>query len=141
MTVQKATYQLISSDAGMKIKGLWLQGEGYYRLLNDFAATGPLPVTTIRDAGFYVQGSYMAIPKKLEVYGSTSWIFPQFHPLGETHPHEFIGGTNWYPLDSRNYRVNLQAANVYRSPVSSTFGFYVGGLKGVSLAIGATALV
>lgn len=41
----------------------------------------------------------------------------------------------------QNYRLNLQVINVYRSPVSSTFGFYTGGLKGVTFAIGATTLV
>jgi hypothetical protein len=51
-----------------------------------------------------------------------------------------LGGLNWYPTDSRNYRLNLQVISVDRSPVSSTFGFYTGGLKGVSLTLGATAL-
>jgi hypothetical protein len=140
VTVQKATYQLLSSDAGLKYKGLWLQGEGYYRLLDKFLADGILPVSAIRDFGFYVQGSYMLLPKKFEIYGSTSWVFTKFHPQDVVSPHEFIGGLNWYPTNSRNYRLNLQAANVYRSSVSSTFGFYTGGLKGISFAIGATTL-
>lgn len=140
VTVQKATYQLFSADGGLKYKGFWLQSEGYYRLLNDFVADGPLPVGSIRDTGFYVQGAYMAWPKKVELYGSTSYVFTRFHPKDVETPHEFIGGVNWYPLDSRNYRLNFQAVNVYRSPVSSTFGFYTGGLKGFSLTVGATAL-
>jgi hypothetical protein len=140
VTVQKATYQLVSSDGGLKYKGLWLQAEGYYRILSDFVADGPLPVSTIRDTGFYVQGAYMLLPRTLELYGSTSWVFTKFHPQHVKSPHEFIGGLNWYPLDSRNYRLNLQVVNVYRSPVSSTFGFYTGGLKGVTLTIGATTL-
>jgi hypothetical protein len=140
VTVQKATYQLVSSDGGLKYKGLWLQAEGYYRVLSDFVADGPLPVSTIRDTGFYVQGAYMLLPRTLELYGSTSWVFTKFHTQDVKTPHEFIGGLNWYPLDSRNYRLNLQVVNVYRSPVSSTFGFYTGGLKGVSFTIGATTL-
>ena len=140
VTVQKATYQLVSSSGGVKYKGLWLQAEGYYRLLNNFLADGPLPIGSIRDTGFYVQGTYMVMPRKVELYGSTSWVFPQFHPGDVKHPHEFIGGVNWYLLDSRNYRLNAQVVNVYRSPVSSTFGFYTGGLRGVALTIGATTL-
>lgn len=140
VTVQKATYQLVSSNGGLKYKGLWLQSEGYYRLLNNFVADGPLPLGAIRDTGFYVQGTYMVMPRKVELYGSTSWVFPQFHPGDVKHPHEFIGGVNWYVLDSRNYRLNAQVVNVYRSPVSSTFGFYTGGLRGVTFTIGATTL-
>jgi hypothetical protein len=82
----------------------------------------------------------MVMPRKVELYGSTSWVFPQFHPGDVEHPHEFIGGVNWYVLDSRNYRLNAQVINVYRSPVSSTFGFYTGGLRGVTFTIGATTL-
>ena len=140
VTVQKATYQLFSSDGGLKYKGLWLQAEGYYRILSDFVADGPLPVSTIRDTGFYAQGAFMLLPRTLELYGSTSWVFTKFHPQDVKNPHEFIGGLNWYPLDSRNYRLNLQVVNAYRSPVSSTFGFYTGGLKGVTFTIGATTL-
>jgi hypothetical protein len=54
-------------------------------------------------------------------------------------PKEFIGGANWYPADSRNYRLNIQVINVDHSAVSSTFGFYMGLLKGPIVAIGATA--
>jgi hypothetical protein len=140
VTVQKATYQLLTADGGIKYKGFWLQSEGYSRLLDNFVANGPVPVATIRDQGFYVQTSYMLVPKKIELYGATSWIFPQFHPKDAKTPHEALGGVNWYPMDSRNYRLNLQVISVDRSPVSSTFGFYTGGLKGVSATLGATAL-
>ncbi len=47
----------MSIDAGIKYKGLSLQTEIYYRWLNNFAADGPLPVTSIHDRGFYLQGS------------------------------------------------------------------------------------
>jgi hypothetical protein len=140
VTVQKATYQLLAADGGVKYKGFWLQSEGYFRLLNNFVADGPLPVGSIRDQGFYVQTAYMVAAKKIELYGATSWVFPRFHPTDTKSPHEALGGLNWYPTDSRNYRLNVQAISVLRSPVSSTFGFYTGGLRGVSFTLGATAL-
>ena len=140
VTVQKATYQLLTADGGLKYKGFWLQSEGYFRLLNNFVANGLLPVGSIRDQGFYVQTAYMVVPKKVELYGATSWVFPEFHPQDTKSPHEALGGLNWYTTDSRNYRINLQVISVDRSPVSSTFGFYTGGLKGVSFTLGATAL-
>ena len=41
---------------------------------------------------------------------------------------------NYYPFNSRNHRLNVQAMNVNRSPVSSAFGYYIGGLDGVSFS-------
>jgi hypothetical protein len=135
VTVQKATYQLYGADAGLKYKGFWLQAEGYYRNLSDLDADGPLPLKTIQDKGFYVQTAYMLLPKKLEIYGATSYVFSR---MGK--PKEFIGGANYYPYKDRNLRLNLHIVNVNKSPVSSTFGFYTGGLKGTVIAAGATVL-
>jgi hypothetical protein len=132
--VERAHYQLVSAAAGMKYHGLWIQGEGYGRLLDHFIADGKLPVTEVRDTGFYVQVAAMIVPKRFELYGGTSYIFGQF---GD--PKEFIVGSNYYPWDTRNIRLNTQLINVDRSPVNSTFGFYLGQLTGPILSIGLTA--
>ncbi len=133
VTVERVRYQLISAAAGMKYRGLFLQGEGYGRELDDFVADGKLPVSVVRDSGFYVQLGYMVMPKRIEVYGATSYIFGQY---GD--PKEFIAGGNYYPWKTRNARLNIQLINVDRSPVSSTFGFYLGQLKGQVFTIGMT---
>jgi hypothetical protein len=133
VTVERARYQLISGAAGMKYRGLFLQGEGYGRELDNFVADGKLPVSVVRDSGFYVQLGYMVVPKRIEVYGATSYIFGQYG-----NPKEFIAGGNYYPWHSRNARLNIQLINVDRSPVSSTFGFYLGQLKGQVFTIGMT---
>jgi hypothetical protein len=135
VTVKKLKYQLYAADAGMKYKGLWLQAEVYYRILDDFEANGVIPMTSIQDKGFYVQGSYMAVPKLFEVYGATSWIFSR---MGD--PKEFIVGANYYPFRNRNFRINFHGVNVDRSPVSSTFGYYTAGLKGWSITAGSSVL-
>lgn len=103
--------------------------------LDRFEGDGPLPVRVIRDTGFYVQTAYMLVPRKLELYAGTSYVFSDFG-----RPKEFLGGANWYWADNRNYRVNLHLVRVDKSPVSSTFGFYIGGLRGTVLAIGGTVL-
>ncbi len=118
-----------------KKHGFWLQGEGYYRKLDQFVADGPLPVGAVRDTGFYVQMAQMVVPKRIELYGSTSYVFSNYG-----HPKEFIVGGNYYPWDTRNIRLNLQLINVDHSPVSSTFGFYTGQITGQIVAIGMTAL-
>ena len=52
VTVTKARYRLTAAAAGMKYHGFWLQGEGYYRKLDQFVADGTLPVGNVRDTGF-----------------------------------------------------------------------------------------
>jgi hypothetical protein len=136
VTVERARYQLVSAAAGMKYRGFWLQGEGYGRLLDHFIADGPLPVRAVRNTGFYVQAADMIVPKRLELYASTSYVFGEY----ALHPHEFIVGSNYYPWDTRNLRLNVQVINVSHSPVSSTFGFYVGQITGPVVSIGFTAL-
>ena len=135
VTVEKTRYQMVSASAGMKYHGFWLQGEGYGRLLDEFVADGKLPVGAVRDYGFYVQAADMIVPKRFELYGATSYVFGQY---GD--PKEFIVGSNYYPWNTRNIRLNAQLINVDRSPVNSTFGFYVGQLTGKVFSFGVTAL-
>jgi hypothetical protein len=94
-----------------------------------------MPVGVVLDTGFYAQLAYMIVPRKVELYGSTSYIVSDYG-----HPKEFIAGGNYYPWNTRNLRLNIQVINVHESPVSSTFGFYQGKTTGPVLAIGFTAL-
>jgi hypothetical protein len=103
------------------------------RRLDNFVADGKLPVGAVRDFGFYVQLGYMVVPKRIELYGATSYVFSNYG-----HPKEFIVGGNYYPWNTRNARVNIQLINVDHSPVSSTFGFYLGQLTGQVFTIGVT---
>jgi hypothetical protein len=135
VTVTKVTYEMVSSAAGIKYHGFWLQGEGYARRLRDFVATGPLPISVVRDFGFYAQAAYMVVPKRVELYGSTSYVFSDYGK-----PKEFIAGGNYYPWNTRNIRVNLQLIKIDHSPVNSTFGFYSGQITGTILAFGMTVL-
>jgi hypothetical protein len=135
VTVEEVRYQMVSAAAGMKYRGFWLQGEGYGRKLDNFVADGRLPVGVVRDFGFYVQVAGMIVPKRFELYGATSYIFSNYG-----HPKEFIVGSNYYPWNTRNIRLNTQLINLGHSPVSSTFGFYLGQLTGQVFTIGMTAL-
>jgi hypothetical protein len=135
VTVERVRYQMVSAAAGMKYHGLWLQSEGYFRKLDNFVADGMLPVRFVRDSGFYVQVADMIVPKRVELYGATSYIFG---PYG--HPWEYLLGNNYYPWNTRNIRLNTQLIYVSHSPVSSTFGFYPGQQTGPIFSIGMTAL-
>jgi hypothetical protein len=137
VTVMDADFDQGSIDLGMKIKGLHLQVEYYFRYLSNFNAQGPEPSlstipTSIFDHGFYATASYEVIPFMLQLYTSTSWIFDQF----QRYPWEVIVGTNWYPAGTRSLRFNLQAINVQKSPASSSFGYYIGGQTGLTISTG-----
>jgi hypothetical protein len=134
VTVQQANYRLLSFDAGVKWRGVFLQTEAYKRLLDNFDADGPLPVASISDKGFYVQAAFYPVRKKLELYAATSQIFGD-KDAGFRNSNEYLGGVNYYLANSRNYRINFQYIKVNRSPVSSTFGYYVGGQKGETITL------
>jgi len=133
VTVDTVDYQILSFDAGMKYKGIFLQTEIYNRWLDHFTANGALPVASIHDTGFYVQAAFFPLPKKLELYTATSQIFGD-KGAGFDNSSEYLVGMNFYPADTRHHRLNLQLIDVNRSPVSSAFGYYVGGQTGKTFA-------
>jgi hypothetical protein len=90
-------------------------------------------VTSIHDTGFYVQAAFFPVKKKLELYTATSQIFGD-KPAGFSNSSEYLVGMNFYPVNSRNHRLNVQVIDVNHSPVSSAFGYYVGGLNGTSFS-------
>jgi len=133
LTVDTVDYRILSFDAGVKYKGIFVQTEIYNRWLDNFKANGPLPVASIHDKGFYVQGAFFPMPKRLEVYGATSQIFGD-QATGFSKSSEYVAGMNVYPGNSRYVRLNIQVIDVHRSPVSSAFGYYVGGQRGTTVA-------
>jgi hypothetical protein len=132
VTVQKADFDQAAIDAGIKIKGWHLQVEYYVRNLSNFQANGSLPVSKIFDHGFYALASYELVPKALQVYGATSWIYDQF----KRYPWDIVAGMNWYPAGARSLRLNLHAIYVDKSPASSSFGFYINGQTGTTISTG-----
>lgn len=135
VTVDTVNYRILAFDAGVKYRGVFVQAEVYNRWLDNFKADGSLPVTSIHDSGFYVQGAFYPVPKKLEVYGATSQIFGD-KDGGFRNSNEVLGGLNYYVTDTRNHRLNVQLIHVNRSPVSSAFGYYVGGQTGNTFSVG-----
>ena len=131
--VLEADYNMVSANIGMKYKGFFLQTEWYSRTLNKFTTTGEVPITSMLDQGFYVAASYMAIPNYLELYSFGSQIWGQFN-----NANEIAGGVSVFPYGKWYLKLNAQVIVVNRSPVSSTFGYYVGGLKGTVLSMAAS---
>ena len=117
-------YRILSLDAGLKYRGIFLQTEIYSR-----------SVSSVFDHGFYIQAAFFPVPNKLERYGATSQIFGD-QDAGFDNSSEYVGGLNFYPTDTRNHRLNVQVIDVNHSPVSSTFGYYTGGQDGTTFAVG-----
>jgi hypothetical protein len=138
VTVQSAAFRILSFDAGFKYHGVFLQSEFSTRWLDNFVADGLLPVSSIVDRTFYIQAAFFPIPRTLELYGATSQIYGDRN-AGFSHSYEYLAGLNFYPFDERYFRVNAQVINVYHSPASSVFGFYVGGQTGTIISV-ATSL-
>jgi len=130
VTVSNLNYQLASGSLGFKYRGAFLQGDYYQRWLTHFDADGPVPENHIVDKGYQLQASYMAIPKRVEPFVETSQISGAFNYASD------VGlGVNYYPGTGRYPKVNAMCLVVRHSPVSSTFGYYVGGQKGATLAL------
>jgi hypothetical protein len=121
--VRKADYQMLAINAGAKYRGWHLEGEAYFRKVDNFQTTGPIPVSKIEDHGFQIQGSYMIKPRALQAYAAYSKIFGD---NGE--PWDFSTGINWWPFDRKEMRLNLQFLYLDKSPVGySSVPFIVGG--------------
>jgi hypothetical protein len=130
-TVRKADFKLAAADAALKYRGFFLFVEGYRRQLANFDVEGPpVPAGTIDDTGAMVQAAQMVVPKYWELYAAHSYIWGEFNDAWEV-----TGGTNVYPYASRHLKLNATVIYVDRSPVSSLFGYFVGGQKGPTISI------
>ncbi len=139
VTIDQVDFRILSFDAGVKYHGIFLQTEIYHRWLDNFVADGVLPVTSVLDRGYYVQGSFYPLPKKIEAYAATSQIYGD-KDAGFSKSSEYLAGMNYYPFDTRDIRLNLQVIDVNHSPVSSTFGYYTAGQDGTTVALGFSVL-
>jgi hypothetical protein len=125
VTVDKADYKLLSVNAGLKYRGFGLSGEYFARWLDDFRANGPLPLDDVFDDGFQLQTSYMVIPQRVEAYSGVSAVLGEFNDSWEV-----AGGANWYPFDTRNFRLNSELIYVDKSPAGSLYVPYLVGQTG-----------
>jgi len=137
VTVTTLDYSELAIDAGAKYRGFSFQGEYYFRKLNDFQATGPLPLTSIYDHGFMAEAGYMVVPKKLMAYVVSGYVDDQFR----RYPYEVGGGLSYYPFGNRNLRVNGHFLHIDQSPASSSFGYYLAGLRGTIISFGVDILL
>lgn len=123
--VEQVNYKLASISADMKYKGFALSGEYFARWLNNFRATGPLPLERIFDQAFQVQTSYEVWRKHIEVYGANSTVIGQFNNAWEV-----AGGINWFPFKNRSVRGQAELMHVVKCPTGSLYTPYLVGQTG-----------
>lgn len=114
--IRNANYQMLSFDAGAKWNGVSLEGEYYYRWLDDFEgrSTSRLDFDDITDHGFQLQASAMVLPERLQAYVGGSKIFGD-----HGNPWDARVGVNWFPFRTRALRWNNEVMYVDDSPVGA----------------------
>jgi hypothetical protein len=128
VTVDRLNFTLASVNAGLKYQGFGLHGEYFFRWLDGFRANGPLPTDTIFDHGFQVQTSYQVWPRRIEAYGGTSFVFGGFRTSWE-----LAAGVNWFPFDTRNFRLNGEVIYTEKTPAGSLYTPYLVGQTGTTV--------
>ena len=82
---------MTSLDAGVKYKGLSLEGEYYWRWLSNFTGVNTSGIANINDHGYQLQTSAMAVPKALQLYFGASQMFGQLRrPVGSARRRELV---------------------------------------------------
>lgn len=113
--VNSVKYYMADLDAGMKWRGLALEGEYYLRWLQDFRSNDHLPVHSMFDHGFQVMASAMVMPKTVQLYTMGSYIFGDFGDSWET-----TAGINWWIFRRRELRLNVEYLYDHQSPIGYT---------------------
>lgn len=125
VTVEKALYRMWAMDGGLKWNGLAVNGQYYFRWLNDFEADGPLPLSSTFDHGFELSAGQFVVPKKLMLYVRGSAVYGHFRDS-----HEYAGGVKWHFLPTERLWLNAELMRVMRAPYSGGFTPYTSGLTG-----------
>jgi hypothetical protein len=129
--VKEANYSIISPDMAFKYRGFFFDFNYYFRWLDGFSTYGgKVPDDQIFDHGTMIQVAHQIKPQKFELYSAYSYIWGQYN-----NPWEIAVGANYYPKKTRNWRLNAMLNHVEQSPVSSQFGYYIGGQTGETLAL------
>ena len=129
ITITDARYRMMNIDGGIKYHGLSLEGEYYWRWLDNFKFTDPLTpaqlqrVPNLFDHGFQLQASAMFVPRTAQAYVGWSRINGQYGK-----PWDLRAGVNWFPWKNKVVRWNTEWLYLYKSPVGySSVPFVIGG--------------
>jgi Protein of unknown function (DUF3011) len=115
IAVNEVDYKMMSIDAGIKYRGLSLEGEYYRRWLGKYAGVNVGALPDMLDTGYQLQSSAMVVRNTLQLYLSGSQIFG-----GHGDASEIRVGENYYFTRERGLRFNTEFIHVNKSPVGYT---------------------
>ena len=130
VTITDARYRMTTVDGGFKYRGFSLEGEYFWRWLDNFKFLDAVTAEQLQrvpsrlfDHAFQIQGSAMVVPRTLQAYAGFSKIFGQYG-----QPRDFRFGVNYFPFKNKVVRWNTEALYLYKSPVGYTsVPFPIGG--------------
>ena len=105
---------LFNVDMAMKYRGFSMNGEAYFRWLEQLRGTGPLPHKDLFQRGFYLEGGYFLVPDKLDFnlrYSQVSGLFDTSEG--------YAAGFNWYPLDTAFMKISFDVTSLDGSPLQN----------------------
>ncbi len=125
ISITDARYRMLDFDGGVKYRGFSLEGEYYWRWLDNFKGPGTEGLPQLFDHGFQLQGAAMVVPRALQLYVGASRINGQF---GD--PWDFRSGVNWFPWKNKVVRWNTEWLYLRNSPVGYSSVPFVVGARG-----------
>ena len=127
-TVNEFNFQLATVDAGWKYRGIALNFEYYFRLLDNFSGSGNFDRSSIFDQGGQAYLAWCVVPRTYEFYGRSSAVTG---PYGTGQ--EYGGGLNWYLFGSRQSRFTFEALHILKSPADNILYPYRAGYTGTAI--------
>ena len=113
-TVESFDVMLVAIDAAFKYRGWSVNGEYFWRTVNDVKANLPVPNVGLQH-GFYLEGGFFAIPQRLEFNSQFAYVSGK---QGATN--SFATGLSYYPLETYYLKLGLDVTFIDGSPVNST---------------------
>jgi uncharacterized coiled-coil protein SlyX len=123
VTVQEATYRMWAIDGGMKWDGWSVNGQYYFRWVDDFFADGPIPISEMYDNGYELSAATFVIPRKLMLYGRGSQVWGEFRDSWEA-----AIGAKWYFVPTERMWLTAELMRTVDVPYSGTFTPYTAGM-------------
>ena len=123
VTVEQATYKMLAFDWGAKKSGWSLNGQYFFRWVDDFKADGPIPIEAMYDHGFELSAGAFIIPRKLMAYGRGSMVFGEFRDSWEAG-----AGLKWYFVPTERFWLSAELMRAVAVPYGGTFTPYTAGM-------------
>ncbi|QDV23194.1 porin [Aureliella helgolandensis] len=115
VTVSEYDIVFYGLDAIFKWRGWSFDSEVFMRWIDNIIADAPLPDDSLEQYGFYTEGGYFLIPKKLDVNARYSQVKGE-----QGTASEYAAGFNWYPLGKPQLKASFDVTVLDGSPLQNT---------------------